>query len=232
MTGEDARQSSRNVALLIGLVLLAVMPGCKVKKSAPEQQAPSLSETLAWMSETYNPHEGGLFHTPVGHGRFEERVATGKPLQLAINYSFAYDQCRITIHSQADPIGEITKEVLSDSSITFNLGDIDPQSIKVRTYASNAMGMSCDGYSAEELQMRRMNCDEAEVTFSTHNDRPVIEKKFHSVYPNLTGADHEFRSESKEYKAFFAFDDVAYAERFEKAFRHAVELCGGRPSAF
>lgn len=27
-------------------------------------------------------------------------------------------------------------------------------------------------------------------------------------------------------------DDVAYAGRFAEAFRHAVELCGGKPSDF
>jgi hypothetical protein len=30
----------------------------------------------------------------------------------------------------------------------------------------------------------------------------------------------------------FSVDDPAYAARFAKAFRHAVELCGGKPSTF
>jgi hypothetical protein len=31
---------------------------------------------------------------------------------------------------------------------------------------------------------------------------------------------------------WFFVDDVEYAARFAKAFRHAVELCGGKPEPF
>jgi hypothetical protein len=30
----------------------------------------------------------------------------------------------------------------------------------------------------------------------------------------------------------FQFDDLDYARRFARAFKHAVEMCGGKPSKF
>jgi hypothetical protein len=58
----------------------------------------------------------------------------------------------------------------------------------------------------------------AQVEFSARNNAEAL------VYGgNIIG---------KGTRSEFAMDDVAYASRFAEAFRHAVELCGGRPSTF
>ena len=40
------------------------------------------------------------------------------------------------------------------------------------------------------------------------------------------------RIASKTNTAFLYADDVNYAKRFARALKHAVELCGGKPSDF
>jgi len=58
----------------------------------------------------------------------------------------------------------------------------------------------------------------AEVQFATRNDSQVLD-----YTGNLT---------AKGIRSEFMMDDAAYATRFAKAFKHAVDLCGGRPSKF
>jgi hypothetical protein len=77
-----------------------------------------------------------------------------------------------------------------------------------------------------------MVCDIAEMTFETRNQAPLIDTEYHFVHPQLQGKDHETNSRDKSYQAGIALDDVKYAPRFKKAFRHAVVLCGGRPSTY
>jgi hypothetical protein len=77
-----------------------------------------------------------------------------------------------------------------------------------------------------------MNCDHAAMYFKTRNEAGLIDVKSHSVYPGLTGKDHESSSTSKTSNSYLEFDNYDYAKRFAKAFIHAVELCGGKPSKF
>jgi hypothetical protein len=75
-------------------------------------------------------------------------------------------------------------------------------------------------------------CDIAELTFETRNQIPLIEEQNHFFFPWAGSKDREQEFEYKSFSAGVEIDDVKYAARFEKAFRHAVTLCGGRPSAF
>ena len=85
----------------------------------------------------------------------------------------------------------------------------------------------------DEVRALNLDCSpQAEVQFLTRNEAPAIKYKTHTVFPKLTGKDHELGSEGGESHAALGMWDLAYARRFGKAFRHAVELCGGRPSAF
>ncbi len=53
-----------------------------------------------------------------------------------------------------------------------------------------------------------------------------------TIYEKLSGSDHEGRDKTKESHANIIVSDVEYANRFAAALKHAVELCGGKPSAF
>jgi hypothetical protein len=86
---------------------------------------PSLSETLEWMDNTYNSHEGqgGAF----GHGTREYFVDSN--LWRGETVSFAYHDCTLTLRVQGNPIAKETEDRDSVTTETFNLGDIDPDSI-------------------------------------------------------------------------------------------------------
>lgn len=61
---------------------------------------------------------------------------------------------------------------------------------------------------------------------------PKIKDDGVTTYAELKGKDHEAQHHGYASKGWFNVDDVAYAERFAKAFKHAAELCGGTASRF
>jgi hypothetical protein len=77
-----------------------------------------------------------------------------------------------------------------------------------------------------------IDCSSAEVEFHIRNEVPKIKNDSVTTYAELTGNDHEAQSHDYISKGWFRVDDAAYAERFAKAFKHAVALCGGQASRF
>ena len=114
----------------------------------------------------------------------------------------------------------------TSSIIKFNLRDIDPSKIKIYLLDPNLVGLGCD------LTLDEASCSIAELEFETRNQAPLMDYSFRSIYPRLQESDHESRSEGKTFVSVFYVDDAMYAERFAKALKHAITLCGGKASAF
>lgn len=72
----------------------------------------------------------------------------------------------------------------------------------------------------------------APTTSTGGAERAKIHDDGVTIYAELTGKDHEAQRHEHKSKGWFSVDDLAYAERLEKAIRHAVELCGGKTSKF
>lgn len=112
----------------------------------------------------------------------------------------------------------------------LNLCDIDPASIKVKTYDLHKDVFNCT--DPDEVKSYELSCDNAEIEFLTINGATAINEERVTTYWKLTGKDHELRSVSKTNKYWLIADDVPYAQRLAKALKHAVELCGGKASKF
>ena len=169
-----------------------------------QAQQPSLSETLAWIESTYNDHsaQGGSS----GHGLIEF-WKDGK-LTSRRHDSFSYNQCIATVHH--DVVSEFSSLGFTTYDSTLDLTTIDPTSIKVTLYQrlENYIVMpTCD--------LPNEVCDAAAVEFETIGRKPVIIDKFEKHTQN-------------DSKSGLIVDDPEYAPRLAKAFRHAVELCGGK----
>jgi hypothetical protein len=191
--------------------------------------ADELNETLSWMDNTFNAHErNGTF----GHGhtgwytRDTTKGPLGEILVSGLTQSFTSDGCRMTLHQQDDPAADLAQFSYSSFTRTFDLRDINPQSIKMHTLSR--MG----GFYCEQFGLPPEDCDHAEITFVTHGEAPLIDEDWDVIHPKLQGSQHEVKSQSKTARSHFFVDNVEYATRFAKAFRHAVELCGGKPEPF
>ncbi len=208
---------------LLAILFLTMISGCSDDSE--------LAETLAWMDNTYNPHKDvgayGHGHTgwyvPKGSSPYDEYLVNGS------TETFTHDGCRMTLNIQDDPAAFTHREILSSRSYTFNLRDINPASIKTSTFTHTG-GFNCD--LAKESKLIPQDCDHAEVVFATHNEAPLIDEYTDTIFLKLQGSDHENKSSAKTRKAFFEVDDIEYAGRLAKAFRYAVELCGGKPEPF
>jgi hypothetical protein len=194
-----------------------------------------LSETLTWMHNTYNPQS--VTRAP-GHGRMttyepaSSNDRSTRPLFFGTNITFTYDGCNITLNVEADPAGTLSRHtMLHNSVVRFNLHEIDPQSITMLTTSSDGKG-DCETLKPDEPAHLDNYCDGAMIKFRTHGEAPLIVEQIHTIYPDLKGSDHDARSTVKETAAYLGVDDIAYGSRFAKAFRHAVELCGGTPETF
>jgi hypothetical protein len=184
-----------------------------------------LQETLTWMDETYNPHEGGESHGWEIHYTRNDHTET---VSQKYNQTFTHDGCKMVTHIETMAEG-VYVELPSVTTYTFTLRDIDPNSITVKTYD---LHRAYDCSDPEAVKANELTCDSAEVFFATTNDAGAINKVNVTTFTKLTGADHESRNTYKTSKSWFIVNDVPYAQRFAKAFKHVVELCGGKPSKF
>jgi hypothetical protein len=224
-------RSGPSLKLLAVFTGIAMGLGATLTVSAQQQTSDGgLSETLVWMDNSYNPHPGvsgayghGLtgWYTPKIGGRpFEEVLASGS------NETFTYNGCQMTLHIEDDRAAEEAKDIYASVSYSFNLRDINPQSIKMSTI-SHSGGFYCEAFPGAN-----MDCDHAEIAFKTHLEAPLIDEDWDTIYPKYQGSEHESKRSSKVNEASFMVNDVEYAKRLMKAYRHAVELCGGKPEPF
>src|SRR5262249_32654114 len=95
-----------------------------------------LSDTLSWMDNTYNPHE----HNVTGHGKIgwyaeDKTNRFGQILVFELTQTFTHQGCQMTLREQGNPNADDSREMYSNSTATFNLRDINPQSIKMSPVA-------------------------------------------------------------------------------------------------
>jgi hypothetical protein len=196
--------------IAIGVAAIAHLPSVQRKRD--------LAETLAWMDQTYNPHDDGE-NLGQGHGSIALKAETGT---LKVKMSFVrLGGCKIAIN----------RGFYSDhpsEAYTLSLCDIDPVSIKVETFEI------LPGMVTGWVSNCADNCDGAIVGFLTRDGAAAInEERFEvEVVDRNTRSLRDSRIASKTNTAFLYADDVNYAKRFARALKHAVELCGGKPSDF
>jgi hypothetical protein len=179
----------------------------------------SLTETVQWINQTSKDH-----------GLFQQWDRNGV-LQAEYIEEFSLNQCQMTHNVRGFPDAAMSKSMYTASNTTtFDLKEIDPTTVEVVPHASLFMS---DCTSPAEVKANKLDCSvQAEVRFRARNDNPAIAYESTTIFPELKGKDQEQRASGKDSSSGFSLWDTAYAERFAKAFRHAVELCGGKKSAF
>jgi hypothetical protein len=261
---------NRSIFTAIGLGLLALVSIALIQRmptlSSAQQRTSDneLPETLSWMGNSYNPRAdfGAYGHGTTGwyapkDGRpYEEVLVSGS------SERFTYNGCQMTLHSVDNRAAEVSKEVYGSYSYSFNLRDINPQSIMMKTISHTG------GFYCEAFPDANMDCDHAEIVFKTRLEAPLIDMYSDVIYPQLQGSDLESKGISKAKTAYYAkalmrafdmysdviypqlqgdleskgsskantayfnVDNVEYAKGLMRAFRHAVELCVGKPEPF
>jgi hypothetical protein len=179
-----------------------------------------------------NPHKGTNFG--IGHGLEEHYLLhlADRTSELTEKFQTTFSGqggCRLLIHHETFPVG-VYETMYGTDEHALNLCDVDPASIKIVKYDFHNDAFDCS--EPEQVQLFHLNCNAAEIVFHTHNDVPAIIDDSVTTFPKLKGSEHELKTTSKTSTEYFTVDDDAYAQRLAAAFKHAVEVCGGRPSTF
>jgi hypothetical protein len=224
-------------------------------------QAQSLSETFDWMTNTLRPSEGNSWyiHHPTPQPYPKDWVDKQiNPYHQEIIRTFSHDSCKVTfVVSVIDNdmgllLGKYIDETQTD---TFDLSTIDPNTIKVTnscepidTPTGKATPWNCTDDAGLQMEFKTRNAKPTirrESVESSHESAYGLWKDDHEPkysrkqmckdFPNNSAYCDE--PEHKETPLSLTSDSLVfhspeYTERFIKAFRHAVELCGGKPSTF
>ena len=210
--------------IIIGAAAVVVYPSLQRKRD--------LAETLLWMDQTYNPHEGGD-NFGQGHGWEIHYLQKDQIEEVTEKFRMTFARvggCSMVITFETVPEG-VYSETPSVSKYTVNLCDIDPESISMKTHDLHSKDVF-DCADSEEVKLFKLNCTNAEIDFKTRDSATAIKDERVETFVKLTGKDHELKTESQTNKCWLIVDDVDYAKRLAKALKHAVELCGGKRSKF
>lgn len=217
---------------MVAGAVLVILPIIAAVACPAIQRRRDLKETLAWIDQTYNPHDGGDI---LGHGHGWERHYTPNPDRtetLAEEYQttvVSHGGCKVTIRSETLAVG-IWKEIPSEHNYSFDLHDIDPNSIAIKTFDPYKAATNCQ--DAVDVKDSNLQCTDAEIVFFTRNGAPAIKDEYVRTFTKLKGADHEQRGTSKQQEMWLLVDDADYSQRLARAWKHAIELCGGKASKF
>lgn len=217
---------------LATLVIVGSAIVCSVYAQSPasrKTQQPSLEDTEKWIMQTFDDDNTGRVdcnefdpNLHIAYGAYTDCFHTG--------YSITLDSCSMTLliktwETIAPPIPPIFKRNPEDDYLaSFSLRDIDPTTIRLGEpqfiLGNSGKKTFNDNYVSY-----------VNVRFGTTDQAKVISIKFPNSRSALAPAmSHECCDPSGIGGGIGLQPD--YAPRFLKAFHHAVELCGGKPSVF
>jgi hypothetical protein len=145
--------------------------------------------------------------------RYTYMHTTGKDQELNLKGG---EPCRIYVESQITVTLHTPQDGVYPFEYQFHLGTIDPDSVKVVT--DDAQKNKPEGWKLTNVHLAAM--DNRPTIFASASEWKKS-KKMPKTLQLATFTDFDFQ-----------FRDREQAERFAKALKHAVTLCGGKPSAF
>ena len=171
------------------------------------QHTPTLKETFEWMQNTLDSSSGSLYMSQKD-GSTEKRELTLPDAK----------SCEISFQYQTGPVENYSYGVIAKPTFKliekFNFKDIDPTTIRSGKPAHTKAGDKPADILGPYV-----------IFFATTRDNAKLISNVSTTYPVPTT--QTFASDSLTFELPYP-----YAERFTKAFKRAVALCGGKASSF
>jgi len=196
-------------AILAILLACLLETGCSrlhenESQVAQTKTSPSLAETEKWITQTFK------------NDATAQHFVSGLEDSAFKVYRLDFDKCKATLDIEQQGFSSRAGFNGDHETYSFNLADIDPLSIKfvvieMPEHYADVTLRTTDDTDSVELNV---------VSYGEQANRPEKPRSVHKIgsegVPSLGGIP--------------VAED--YAPRFVNALRHAVELCGGKPSAF
>jgi hypothetical protein len=221
-------------------------------------QAQSLDDTFDWMANTLQPAEenNAVVHRPTPNSQYPPQWIQENfdMYHEETIKKFSHPGCRVEFDVDVDDNDFVMgKHFIEHDVDTVDLGDIDPNSIRIED--------SCEAFETPIGKTTGWNCGDKQgkfIIFRTANAKPKIheersgasgksgyhskdgkyEKRTDELCKSMPGnsaycdePEHKIGSVDLTSRGL-GFSTPEYAKRFANAFKHAVTLCGGKPSAF
>jgi len=217
-----------------------------------------LNETFDWMANTLKPSEGNnrVVHRPTPHDQYPPDWIRRNldPYHAETITRFTHEGCRVEFDVDVDDndMGFLLGKHFAMHAVdTFDLKDIDPNSISIEN--------SCEPFETSTGPSTVWNCEDKQgkfLTLKTVNAESKIHEEssaasWKSAYHPKDGGklkdelckaqpdngaycdEPERKQKPSDLTSIqLGFSTPDYAKRFARAFKHAVTLCGGKPSAF
>jgi hypothetical protein len=217
--------------------------------SGGAKSSPSLTDTLAFINRVLEQDSAGTFSEEASTGTMENASGCNVSLihQHLENVTIPSGTKKIPGNYQTGVPDRYEYEwtVISPARnlrSDFNLKDIDPDSIKVVKVFSIEIVAS----RGDKTDPRLPEPDRSIVMFSASNlvkaihQRDFVDEEATKNLPDNGAGEIGFllepgtsmRLAKDESAGLLLIQSNEWATRFASAFKHAVELCGGKPSAF
>jgi|GEM_PF-4953324 len=195
---------------------------------------PSLADTEKWIRNTFDSvNTGDINCSEFDSSRMLSDGYGPEQYCLQQRYTLEFDGCKVTLltfHSHTGMridrntnrwITESADDKTEDSRYRFDLSDIDPKSILAEKWYGT--------YGSLKKRTFHDNQPQVSICLATTDSANTILLDSATFFPDgqpiklheLCGVLNHFVTVQPD-----------YAPRFVKALTHAVELCGGKPSAF
>lgn len=189
--------------------------------------APSLADTEKWITNTFDENSWAMFCRELDSSKPDSEYGEDFYCRYQ-HYLLDFEGCKVIFTTEYSHMSYIlTRNPIADrgddkgqtTSVVFNLGDIDPQTIQ----AAEPHGT----FGRLDRKTVHSNDPHVDVCLTTTGSNDNMTK----VFPNSSSHESFKKHTLCGYDNFVTLHPE-YAPRFIKAFTHAVELCGGKPSAF
>jgi hypothetical protein len=214
--------------------------------------AQSLNETFYWMSNTLNPAEGNNYYV---HHPFPDRSQKNledgvEPRVMERITEFSHNGCSVKfeVYLEFDDTTLNGTYSAENDMLTFNLKDLDPQTINIEDSCKPVAPGWGAPFNCEDMQGTQVNFKTTDAKPRIHMESIASGGKTltcsrknaedlddlckampgNTAYCGFSNA----KSTKDETQDTLGFTTPEYAKRFAKALRHAVTLCGGDKSTF
>ncbi len=189
--------------------------------------APSLADTEKWITNTFSENSRAMFCREFNSSDGDSEYGENFYCRYQ-KYYLDFEGCKVIFRTEYSHLGYIlTRNPVSEggddkdqtTEVIFNLGDIDPQTIQA--------GEPHGTFGRLDRKTVHGNDPHVDVCLTTTDNNDTMTKIFPSSSKHESFKEHTLCGSEN-----FVTLHPEYAPRFIKAFSHAVELCGGKPSAF
>jgi hypothetical protein len=207
----------KQLFVVVTLAIFSLVLMSPSVRTQEQENTATLEETLGFIKNMINGKTGLVYQMDDKTLAVSER----KDYYFFTTEGAKYHENKCDVYAEEMHQKANTGSVESGESLQmyFNLADIDPLSIHIETNRGITRGEKPRYY---------------DIIMETSSHKKTVKLVYQNFTNNISAQklSYEPRSEALFYRTFATTRDPDVANRLERAFKHAVKLCGGKVDPF